>query len=348
MKSKAAILIELKKPLIIEDIEIPNLEFGQVLVDVHYSGICGAQLGEIAGANGEDKHLPHLLGHEGGGIVLEVGQGVKTIKQDDPVVMHWRRGDGIESDFPKYKLGSKIIGGGRVTTFNRYAVVSENRLTTIKEKVPLCIAALMGCAVTTALGLINNEAKLKIGQSIAIVGTGGVGLNIIQGANMVSANPIIAIDQYEKKLVMAKEMGATHMVNSNQAGFKEEIKKIVENKGLDVFVDCTGNSKLIDQCYSMVAPGGKMILVGQPHYNTSLVLNSMRQHYCGKILMDSQGGLTNPAVDIPRYSDLYLADKLKFDSMVSHNYSLDNINIALDALRDGQVKKCVIDMRQNG
>ena len=195
MKGLAAVLVELGKPLVLEEIEIPKLAYGQVLVKVQCSGICGSQIGEINGAKGTDKYLPHLLGHEGTGLVLECGEGVNTVNKDDKVVLHWRQGDGIQSPTPTYhskNLGT--VNAGWVTTFNQYAVVSENRITTIPEDFDSEIAALMGCAVTTGLGVINNNAKLKIGESVVVWGSGGVGLSIVQGAALVSAYPIIAID----------------------------------------------------------------------------------------------------------------------------------------------------------
>jgi len=168
MKTKAAILETLGLPLVIAELDIPAPQYGQVLVRVRCSGVCGTQVGEINGWRGTDHHLPHLLGHEGGGVVVEVGPGVKFIRPDHHVVMHWRRGLGVESDFPKYVWGDKTVGGGLVTTFNEYAVVSENRLTPIAKDVPFEIAALMGCCVTTGLGLVRHEAKLMLGQSIAV------------------------------------------------------------------------------------------------------------------------------------------------------------------------------------
>ena len=193
MRFKAAILTELNKPLVIDELDIPVLDVGQVLVKVHASGICGAQIGEISGAKGLDKWLPHLLGHEGGAEVLETGLGVTQVKPGDHVVMHWRKGQGIEAKPPRYKWGwmppNGSVGGGWVTTFNEMAVVSENRLTPIPKDISFDVAALMGCAVTTALGMVNNEAKIMIGESVAVAGAGGVGLNVIQAAFLAGAVP---------------------------------------------------------------------------------------------------------------------------------------------------------------
>src|SRR6266496_257532 len=224
MKVRAAILETLNQPLIVDAVEIPPLEVGQVLVEVRVSGICGAQLNEIQGVKGQDKFLPHLLGHEGGGVVLDIGPGVTQVKKGDHVVMHWRKGVGIQSKAPQYRWNGRTVNAGWVTTFNECAIVSENRLTPIPKDVPFEIAALMGCAVTTALGLINNLAQLKIGQSIAVLGCGGVGLNVVQGAAMVSADPIIAVDLYDHKLELARSFGATHLINTSRADLSEEVR----------------------------------------------------------------------------------------------------------------------------
>ena len=311
LKMKAVILEKLNSPLIVDEVQVPDLEYGQVLVEVYRSSICGAQLGEIAGVKGEDKYLPHLLGHEGGGVVSEIGPGVTHVKKGDHVVMHWRKGVGIESPPPKYSRDNGIVGGGWVTTFNEYAVVSENRLTPISKDISFEVAALMGCAVTTALGLINNEAKIRIGQSLAVFGCGGVGLNVVQGAAMVSANPIIAIDIYDHKLKMARKFGASHLINSSKTDIREEIRKRVGPRGVDVSVECTGQVQLIELAYELTAPTGRTIMVGQPRYDQSLTIRSMLKHFCGKILTDSQGGQTNPTEDIPRYLNLYRQGKLK-------------------------------------
>ena len=205
---KAAILAESKKPLIIDDITLPdNLEFGQVLVKVHYSGICGAQINEIDAAKGHDKFLPHLLGHEGSGVVQETGPGVTTVKNGDHVVLHWRPSSGLQSQTPKYDWNGKTVNAGWVTTFNEQAIISENRLTVIPNNFDMRIAPLFGCAVTTAFGVVNNDAKIKVGQSVVIFGIGGVGLNIAQAANMVSAHPIVGVDLLDHKLEMGRKFG---------------------------------------------------------------------------------------------------------------------------------------------
>lgn len=338
MRSKAAILTAINEPLAIDEVEIPALGVGQVLVKVYRSGICGAQIGEIAGAKGPDKYLPHLLGHEGSGFVVEAGPGVKYVKKDDAVVMHWRKGRGIEAEPPKYKWGNKVVGGGWVTTFNEYAVVSENRLTAIADDIPLEIAALMGCAVTTAFGLVNNEAHLKIGQSIAVAGCGGVGLAIIMAARMVGAHSIFAIDQYQHKVIKAAELGAAYSCTNI-----DDVRLMME-QGVDVFVDCTGAVDVIEKGYELTAAGGRMILVGQPPFDHSLLLRSFAQHYNGKVLLDSQGGRTDPSTDIPRYLNLWRAGRLDLDALITHRMPLEHINEALELSAGGDAGRIMVGM----
>lgn len=348
---KAAVLNKLNEYLSVEELYLPDrLDYGQVLVRVFVSGICGAQIREICGAKGSDPYLPHLLGHEGSGMVVDVGPGVKTVKVGDHVVMHWRKGVGIDASFPRYNRSNVTIGtvgGGAITTFNEMAVVSENRLTAINKAVPFDVAALMGCAVTTALGLINNEAQLKIGQSIAVAGCGGVGLNIIQGATMVSAHPIIAIDLIEAKLVMASSFGATATINTGEMNLTEGVAEVVGKRGVDVFVDCTGDVGTINKGFSVTAPGGRMILVGQPDCHQDLVISAVHKHYCGKVMMDSQGGMTDPTLDIPRYIDLYLKGKLKFDGLITGRFALDDVNEAIEYARSGLAGRVVLELRRD-
>jgi S-(hydroxymethyl)glutathione dehydrogenase/alcohol dehydrogenase len=342
---KAAILVEQKKPLVIADIQLPEkLEYGQVLVRIVCSGICGSQIGEINGVKGPDNFLPHLLGHEGGGVVEDIGPGVSRVKRGDRVVMHWRKGFGIESAVPKYKWEDKTVNAGWITTFNEKAVVSENRLTPVPDDVEFEIAALMGCAVTTGLGVVNNNANLKIGESIAVFGAGGVGLNIIQGAAMVSAYPIIAIDKFNKKLEMAKVFGATHTIdNSSGIDVREEIFNITGKKGVDVAVDNTGNTKVIEMAYEVTSTTGRTVLVGVPKKGDNINIYSLPLHF-EKTIGGSHGGESNPSIDIPNYIKLYRKGKLGLKEMISHSFRLDDINKAIDAMQRGETIRCMIRM----
>jgi len=342
---KAAILVEQRKPLVIADIELPQtLDVGQVLVKVHYSGICGSQLGEIDGAKGEDKFLPHLLGHEGSGTVVETGPGVRYVKAGDKVVLHWRKGLGIEPVPPKYKWDGKIVNAGWVTTFNEYAIVAENRITPIPADSDMEVAALFGCAVTTGFGVVVNNAKLKIGESVVVFGAGGVGLNIVQAAAMVSAWPVIAVDLHDNRLELARQMGATHLINSKKTDARQAILDIVGSAGVDAFIDNTGQPAIIEMGYQMVKPQGRVTLVGVPRKGNNINIYSLPLHF-GKGLSGSHGGEAIPEQDIPRYLALYKANRIDLHSLISEDFDLSHINNAIDNMRTGKVAgRCLIKM----
>ena len=344
---KAAVLESLNSPLIVVDIDLPNsLEFGQVLVKVHYSGICGAQINEIEGAKGPDKFLPHLLGHEGSGTVLDMGPGVTTVKKGDRVVMHWRQSDGLQSPTPTYKWGGRTVSAGWVTTFNESAVVSENRLTPIPDDFDLKLAPLFGCAVTTAMGVVNNDAHLKVGQSIVVFGVGGVGLNIVQAADMVSAYPIIGIDLADSKLELARKFGATHVFNVDKVpNLQEEIRSIVGETGADVVVETTGKAKVIEQAYELTHPDGKTVLVGVPTKGDNVSIYTLPLHF-KKTLSGSHGGDAEPHLDIPRYIRLCERGKLKLEGLITHEFSLDEINKAIDVVRSGGAGRVILKMNE--
>ena len=190
---------------------------------------------------------------------------------------------------------------------------------------------------------MNNLAQLKIGQSIAVLGCGGVGLNVVQGAAMVSAYPIIAIDIYDHKLELARELGATHVINSTVSDVREEMARIVGSAGVDAFVENTGLVRLIELAYELTAKTGRTILVGVPRHDQDITIHSLPLHF-GKVLTGCEGGDADPAVDIPRYIRLYQNGKLNLDRVITHRMRFDDINTALDKVRAGEVGRCVLEM----
>ncbi len=343
---KAAILVELNKPLVVDNVRLPEeLNVGQVLVRVYFSGICGSQIGEISGVKGDDKYLPHLLGHEGSGVVIEVGLGVTNVGIGDKVVLHWQKGRGIESSTPSYRWGEKKINAGWITTFNEFAVVSENRLTKIPQDSDLRVAALFGCAVTTGFGVVENNAKVRIGESVVVYGAGGVGLNIIQAASLVSAYPIIAVDLYKNKLELAKQMGATHLIDgSAPETIPDQISKISKQAGIDIFIDNTGSPSVIEMGYRITKGNGRVILVGVPKKGDDIKIYSLPMHF-GKIITGSHGGESMPSDDIPRYHNFIRSDKSRLEKIISKVYPLNDINQAIDDMRRGVLAgRCLIDM----
>ena len=343
-KILAAVLVELNKPLEIVELDLPAvLEPGQVLVKVHYSGICGSQLGEIDGAKGEDRFLPHLLGHEGSGTVLETGAGVRHVEVGDKVVLHWRKSLGIDSSTPVYNWNGRKVNAGCVTTFNECAVVSENRLTPIPQDSDLEVAALFGCAVTTGFGVVVNNARVKIGESVVVFGSGGVGLNIVQAAALVTAHPIIAVDLFDNRLELAKQMGATHIVNAADTDAFAAIRDVCPD-GVDAFIDNTGVPSIIEGGYQITKPRGRVTLVGVPRKSDDISIYSLPLHF-GKELRGSHGGETLPHEDIPRYRALFDAGRIKLRELVTDRYPLDQVNEAIGAMRSGEVSgRCLLTL----
>jgi S-(hydroxymethyl)glutathione dehydrogenase/alcohol dehydrogenase len=344
--AKAAILVESRKPLVVDEITLPEeLGVGQVLVKVHYTSICGAQINEIEAVKGPDKFLPHLLGHEASATVIETGLGVTTVKPGDTVVLHWRPSLGIQGPPPAYLWHGKKLNAGWVTTFNEYAVVSENRMTVIPADYDLKVAPLFGCAVTTAAGVINNDANVKIGESVVIFGVGGVGLPLVQFAYLAGANPIIVVDRVASKLDMAKARGATHSIDaSGGVDVAEEVRKIVGAKGPDKVVDTTGLKSVIELAYDLTHADGTCVLVGVP--SEKVTIYTLPIHF-NKVLTGSHGGSAEPHIDIPRLIKLAKTGRLSFDGMITHEFPLDKINDALAVVRSGTAGRVLLKVAAN-
>ena len=331
---KAAVLEKLNYPLAIREVFPTQLLPGQVYVKVLASGLCGAQLHEIRGHRGNEKFLPHLMGHEGCGIVKEVGPGVTTVKEGDKVVMHWRPGSGIESEFPKYHLGEKIISSGKCTTLSEFSIVSENRLTKVPHDTPTVLAAMLGCSLTSALGIIDNECNLKFGESVAIIGCGGVGLNLIQAAKMKNAYPVYGVDINDKMFDLTQQIGVDI--------FTCDLEFIPHK--VDVILDTTGVPEVISKAFDKLAPSGRLIMVGQPAPGTDLNIFNPLSMFDGqgKSIRASQGGGTKPNEDIPRYIKLANREMLDFNTLHTDTFALDNINDAFDLLKTGNAGRIII------
>lgn len=341
--ARAAILVESARPLVIDEIELPDaLAYGQVLVQVHTSSICGAQINEIDAVKGPDKFLPHLLGHEAVASVIDTGPGVTAARRDDTVIMHWRPGAGMQAPTPAYRWNGRKVNAGWVTTFNEYAVVSENRVTPVPPSIDRKTAPLLGCAVTTALGVINNDAQVAIGESVVVFGVGGVGLNIVQFAALVGANPVIALDRLDNKLEMAQRFGATHLINSAvEPDVAGRIREIAGPDGVDKVIETTGVKELIEFGYEATAKKGRCILVGVPRDKVEIY--TLPLHF-EKVLKGSEGGHCQPARDIPRLVRLAEAGKISYDGIVTDEFPLDEINAAIELMRSGRSGRIVLEI----
>lgn len=335
---KAVILTGVNKPLVVDEIIPCKLGFGQVGVRVLVSGICGAQLQEIAGLKDNREFMPHLIGHEGCGMVERIGIGVNRVKIGDKVVMHWRKADGIEADCAYYDWRHQAVGAGRVTTLSEYAVVSENRITPVPIDTPDELCALLGCSLSTALGTLESEARLKPGESILIVGTGGLGINLIRCARMMNADLIVAADIYDRKKKLALEMGATKYINSA----KEKL-----SGGFDVIIDTAGAGNSMADTLPLLNPSGRFIMVGQPRPGRTVPMRDARHMFAGdgKTIKATQGGGFRPHIEIPRYIRLHQSGALSIGGIITKRLPLKRINDGIDMVRRGEAGRILIDMR---
>jgi S-(hydroxymethyl)glutathione dehydrogenase/alcohol dehydrogenase len=320
----------------------PELDAGQILVKILYTTVCGAQINEIDAVKGPDTFLPHLLGHEASAQVVEIGPGVTQVEPNDTVVLHWRPGRGIQSRPPAYRWRGRPLNAGWVTTFGEYAVVSENRVTGIPADFDRKLAPLFGCAVTTAAGVIDNDANVKIGESVVVFGAGGVGLNVVQFASLGGAYPIVAVDVVEEKLSMARTKGATHCLNATAtADLRAEIRAIVGPEGAENAIETTGVKDVIELAYELTHPDGTCVLVGVPHQKVTI--DTLPIHF-NKVLTGSHGGDARPHVDIPRLVRLHRAGRLDLSGIITHQFSLAEINAGIDVMRSGTAGRILIEV----
>ncbi len=347
IKMKAAVLYD--NGLVVEDnIKIPKLNSGQVLVKVAYSGICRSQLMEIRGYRGVDKYLPHLLGHEGSGVVIEVGEKVTKVKPGNHVILTWIKGSGIEAGGSKYRKGEVTINAGAVTTLNEYAVVSENRCIKLSKGIPLDVAVLFGCAIPTGAGIVFNEIDPKKGSNIAVFGLGGIGLSALMALRLFECNKIIAVDVEEDKLRLAKDFGATHCIDSSKEDPVKALMQITEGIGVDYSVEAAGVTSSIEQAFDVVRNrGGLCVFATHPKAGDKIKLDP-HALISGKQIRGSWGGASCPDKDIPRFAKLYKDGKLPLEKLLSHSYTLDEINRAFGDLEERKVIRAFIKINMNG
>jgi S-(hydroxymethyl)glutathione dehydrogenase/alcohol dehydrogenase len=345
----AGVLLESSTPLIVDEIQLPaELFAGQVLVEVITSGLCGAQINEIDAVKGPDKFLPHLLGHEGFARVLEIGPAVTTLAPGDQVVMHWRPGTGIQSSPPVYKWRGQQLNAGWVTTLNNHAVVSENRLTKIPDSnYDKNVIPLLGCALTTALGVLENDARIGFRDSLLIFGGGGVGLLLIKMARLFGVNDITVVDIHEEKLQKARELGASNTVKfNNKLETLTSLNELYGVKFPTVAIDTTGHTDAIEICYEISSPEARVILVGVPKKGMKSSLYTLPLHF-GKLLKGSEGGQSKPQADIPLLLRLIFERQLSFDDYPIHSFPLAGINDAIAQLKNGIIGRMIIDFSKN-
>ena len=343
MKTTAALLVQTGAPLVLAEIDIPALKPGQVLVEIAYSGACGTQVMEWRGDKGEDKWVPHCLGHEGTGTVLETGSAVTKMKAGDKVVLSWIKGSGIEAGGAVYAWGEKKVNAGGVTTFQRHAVVSENRLTLLPAELPMDLAVLLGCAAPTGMGAVYNVLKAQPGDAVAVFGTGGVGLNAVMAAALVGAMPVIAIDPNPTRRALAPLYGATHVIDPGAADVLTEIKKIIP-QGVDIAVESSGVPAAMEMAVNATRQqGGRAVVIGNARHGSVLSLSPSVFNQ-GKSLMGTWGGDSVPDRDYGRYARLLGAGRFPVRNLLSKPYALEQADRALQDLASGKIGRPLIDM----
>jgi len=343
--TKAAILSSINEPLEIDDLMIPELKKGQVLVKIVYSGICHTQLNEIRGLKGEDKFLPHTLGHEGSGVVVDVGPDVQKVKIGDHVVLTWIKGEGIDVPSTQYQMeDGSIVNSGAISTFMEYAVISENRLVAIDKRMPLKEAALLGCAIPTGAGIVINTIKLTQGKSIAIFGIGGIGSSALLAARMKEAGQIIAVDVSDDKLTFARSLGATHTVNVKKEEVFEAIRKITNGRGVDYAIESAGKKESMEAAFKSVCDKGGLCVVAGNLSKGEMIHIDPFDLIKGKRIIGTWGGEARPGRDIPLYVDLFLSEKLDLSKLIDQSFPLADIGKGLARLEKLAVGRVMLDM----
>jgi Zn-dependent alcohol dehydrogenase len=310
--------------------------------------------------------LPMVFGHEASGIVEEVGSGVADIAVGDRVLVTLVRSCGhcpdCESGAPYIcgtpfpidtdsrlttQAGEKVVQGLKTGGFAEAVVVDQSQLVVIPNTVPLDAASLLSCGVITGLGAVVNTAKVDYGASVVVIGCGGVGLNAVQGAALVNAYPIIALDLVEKKLAAALEFGATHAVNplANDAG--EKVKVLTKGRGAEYVFVAAGSPKALEQGLDLLAPSGTLVIVGMPPTGQKISVEAGNIAGAGQKIIGSKMGSTRLRIDIPKLVTLYENGRLKLDELITGRYPLEEINEAIDEVRADKALRNVIIFGEN-
>ena len=337
---KAAILYS-KKKIKIQNLSVPPLERGQVLVKIFLSGICRSQLMEYFGLRGKDKWLPHLFGHEAIGEVISVGPAVKKVKKRDRVILTWIKAKGLESNKISFIKNKKFINAGKVTTFSDYTVVSENRTVKISKKIPLKFGTLLGCAFLTGGGLVINKfMKLNRNKIIGVFGLGGVGISALSMLLSLGFKKIVVIDKDKKKLDLAKRLGCNLLLNSSKKNYREELINKY-GQSLDYCIEAGGSVKTIEAAFNLIKNNGCLFFSSHPKYGATIKLNP-HHLISGKKIYGCWGGFSTPDKDIK-----IIINKInkKYIKILERNiklYPIENLNKAFHDLNNGKVLRAMI------
>ncbi len=366
MLAPAAVLYESANPLVIEDVEVLPPQTGEVTVRMKAAGVCHSDLHVMKGDL--PMPMPIILGHEGSGVVEAVGEGVASVKVGDPVIPIWRASCGqciyCQSGRPalcdmgtamrftglmpdgqtrfRNAHGDSIRHYAGVSTFASVSTMPEACVVKIPEGVSFEHAALIGCGVITGIGAVTHAAKVPPGSTVAVFGCGGIGLNVIQGARLVSASRIIAIDTHPSKEAWARQQGATDFINASETDPVQAVKDLTGGIGADFTFEAIGNTTAIEQAFDSVRKGGTCIVAGITRADARASINTNQLLYAEKTLKGSLYGSTRPRIDLLNLIGLQQTGQLRLDELLTRTYPLSRINEAYEALQRGEVARSLI------
>jgi S-(hydroxymethyl)glutathione dehydrogenase/alcohol dehydrogenase len=361
---RAAVLTEINKPLEILDLEQEPPKRGEVRVEVKAAGVC---MSDWHIMNGDwPLPLPMVLGHEAAGIVTELGPGVEHVRPGDPVIFSFRPHCGHcrycasgrtvlcigHNDSPRWRMhdgsarlklnGEPVNQMARIGTFSEEVVCPAEQVVKIRPDLPMTHAAIIGCCVATGIGAVVRHARVPAGSSVLVIGCGGVGLNVVQGARLAGAKTIIACDLRDNKLDYARTFGATHTLNAGRDNVIERVRELTDGLGVDAAFDAIGTEPTALQAIEALAPGGHAVLVGIPAFSTRAAINPSAMVYGEKTVSGTYYGSVVPSVDFPILADLDMDKKIDLDGLISRTYRFDQINEGFELLVAGEVARGVI------
>lgn len=368
MKSRAAVAWEANKPLTIETIEIGGPKPGEVLVEIMATGVCHTDAYTLSGLDSEGK-FPAILGHEGAGIVRELGAGVTSLKVGDHVIplytpecrqcktclsqrsnlctsIRATQGQGVMPDgTSRFSCdGGEVFHYMGCSTFSNFTVLPEIALAKVREDAPFDKICYIGCGVTTGIGAVIYTGKVWPGANVVVFGLGGIGLNVIQGARMVGADKIIGVDLNPGKVAMAKQFGMTHFVNPNEVGNDKVVSAIQDltDGGADFSFDATGNTNVMRQALECCHRGwGTSIVIGVAEAGKEISTRPF-QLVTGRNWRGTAFGGARGRTDVPKIVDWYMEGKIDIDSLITHTMPLPEINTAFDLMHEGKSIRSVV------
>ncbi len=367
IKSKAAVAWGPKQPLKIEEIDVMPPQAGEVLVRIVASGVCHTDAYTLSGADSEGK-FPCVLGHEGGGIVEKIGEGVTSVAVGDHVIplytpecgeckfctsgktnlcqkIRATQGQGLMPDGTTrfYKDGQPIYHYMGTSTFSEYTVLPEISLAKVNPEADLKEVCLLGCGVTTGMGAVVNTAKVQDGDTVAIFGLGGIGLSAVIGAQMAKASRIIAIDINESKFELAKQLGATDCINPKniEGAIQDHIVELTDG-GVDFSFECIGNVDVMRSALECCHKGwGESVIIGVAGAGEEISTRPF-QLVTGRVWRGTAFGGVKGRSELPDYVERYLAGEFKLSDFITHTMSLEGINDAFDLMHEGKSIRSVI------